>query len=73
MARFIQTILALEYLLVEVPANLLYVAVINHKPYNPQLGYVVQVYISVGVVILAVVLITVSCLYLYLAWSKFTS
>lgn len=73
MARFIQLILTLEYLLVEVPANILYVVVVNIHPYNPRLGRVVQVYVSVGVVILGAVLMTVSCLYLYLAWSKFTS
>jgi hypothetical protein len=72
MARFIKSILVLEYLCVEVPTNVLYAVVVN-MTYNPRLGRVVQVYVSVGVVILGLVLMTVSCLYLYLAWSKFTS
>jgi len=70
MARFIKSVLILEYLCVEVPVNILYSVVVNIT-YNPRLGRVVQVYVSVGVVLLGVVLMTVSCLYLYLAWKLF--
>lgn len=48
----------------------MYLAVI-FAPYNPRLAAAVQDYVGISVVLLSAVLMTVSSVYLYLAWSEF--
>jgi hypothetical protein len=69
MALFIKIILILEYILVEIPATTLSLVVAN-VTYTERLGSVVEDYVSISSVLLSVVLMIVSGLYLYLAFSK---
>jgi hypothetical protein len=69
MASFIRVIMISEYLLAEIPATTLYLVVAN-TPYSEKLGFVVQNYVNVSYVLMSAVLMTVSSLYLYLAFSR---
>jgi hypothetical protein len=72
MTRFVQVLLISEYLLVEIPVNTVTMVSINN-PTNEGLFAVVKVLVGVGAVLLAVVFMIMPGLYLYLAWSKFSS
>jgi hypothetical protein len=54
---------------VEIPVTTISLVAIN-VPFNARLATALNAFVGVGVVLLAVVFMTVSGLYAYLAWSK---
>jgi hypothetical protein len=71
LGRLIKVLLIGEFILVEIPVTVISLVAVN-TPINERLLTAVNVFVGVGVILYAVVCVTVSCLYIYLAWSKST-
>jgi hypothetical protein len=71
MVRFIQALLILEFVLVEIPATTVTLVAVNN-PTNLHLLAAVEDYVGTSAVLLAVVCMIVPGLYLYLAFSEST-
>jgi hypothetical protein len=71
MTYFVQALLISEYLFVEIPGTIITLICIHNSTFL-RLFAIGDIYLDVGIVLLAVVFMIMPGLYLYLAWSKFT-